>query len=229
MGIILDFINLFFPSLCVCCQNRLVMGEQHICLSCINKLPKTDYHLQPDNKLEQFLAGRFPFVRIASFTYFVKDGTIQALIHELKYRKNAKIGHYIGQLCGTHIEKSPFIENIDIIIPIPLHPKRLKQRGYNQAQLLAEGISSIVSKPVSCDNLIRKINNQSQTTQNKYQRWKNTDGIFDIINPSDFENKHVLLIDDVLTTGSTTESCVKTLLSKCDNTHVSIFTVGSTI
>lgn len=228
MSILTHFIELFFPRLCICCQNRLIQGEEHICLSCLSNLPQTDHLSDTDNKLEDFFAGRFPFGRIASFAYFSKGGSIQKLVHELKYKNNPDLGIYIGRLCGKQILKHNAFSDIDYIVPIPLHKNRIKKRGYNQSFMIAKGISQIIKKPVNTEHLIREIDNPSQTKNSRFERWENTKGIFRVTNNIAFENSHVLLIDDIITTGSTLEVCAKEIL-KCDNAKVSIYTVGSAI
>ena len=229
MTILSDFLDLLFPPTCVCCQERLINGEKFVCLACLCKIPKTDFHKVRDNKLEQLLSGRFPFEQIASFAPFVKDGTIQKIIHELKYRNNPEIGIFIGRLCGSSIQKSSFINSIDFLVPVPLHINREKKRGYNQSLKIAEGISLETKIPVLSNNLIRVTDNTSQTKQSKFERWSNAEGIFDIIDYNLFEEKHILLIDDIITTGSTLESCVKTLASKTTKIKVSIYSVGVTL
>jgi len=226
MNIFHNFINLFFPDLCVICNERLNEGEQHICTDCLLLLPKTNFHLQPDNRLEQFFAGRIPFRHIAAYAYFVKGGSIQNIIHELKYNQNPKIGHFIGKLCGENIKDSDFVSSIDLIVPVPLHPKRQKERGYNQSFEICRGISEITKISVDNTTLIRKVNNPSQTKNSRFDRWKNVEDIFSITDEEAFRNKHILLVDDVITTGSTLESCAKGIL-KCNGSQVSIFAVGT--
>ena len=221
-----DFLSLFFPDLCAVCRERLSEGEQHICTDCLLLLPKTNFHLQPDNRLEQFFAGRIPFEHIAAFAYFVKGGSIQQIIHELKYNSNPEIGCFIGQLCGENIKDSEFISSVDLLVPIPLHPKRQKQRGYNQSLEICKGISDITKIPVDNHTLIRTINNPSQTKNSRFDRWKNVEDIFSITDETVFHNKHILLVDDVITTGSTLESCAKEIL-KCAGSRISIFAVGT--
>jgi ComF family protein len=224
-NILNHFFELFFPCLCVCCGKRLVRGERHLCVTCLSGLPVTRHLREEHNELENFFAGRFRFHQAASFAYFVKGGNIQKIIHEFKYRNNPGLAYYIGTLCGKEIINHNSFETVDFIVPIPLHRKRLRKRGYNQSLLVAQGISQLTGKPVNTDNLIRKINNPSQTKNSRFERWRNTEGIFDIINQSVFENKHILLIDDVVTTGSTLEVCAKLIL-ECKQAQVSIYTVG---
>lgn len=221
-----NFLDLFFPNLCVVCKQRLSEGEQHICTDCLLLLPKTNFHLQPDNRLEQFFAGRFPFQHIAAFAYFVKGGSIQHIIHELKYNRNPHIGRFIGELCGENIKNSDFISSIDMLVPVPLHPKRQKERGYNQSLEICKGISHITGIPINSDTLLRKVNNPSQTKNARFERWKNVEDIFHVVTPETFANKHILLVDDIITTGSTLESCAKEIL-ECINSKISIYSVGT--
>lgn len=229
MSFLTDLLGLFFPDLCCACKGRLVTGESYVCLDCQSKLPRTGFYKERDNQLEQLFAGRFPFVRIAAFAHFVKGGTLQPLIHSLKYNNNPKLGVFMGQLSGREMSGSSFLEDIDFLIPVPLHPKRQKERGYNQAEEIAKGISVETGIPLCSDVLIRTINNTSQTKHSRFERWSNTDGIFSIVSPEILDNKHILLIDDVVTTGSTLESCVKTILACCDNVKVSIYCIGMAI
>lgn len=221
-----DFLNLFFPDVCVVCGERLSDGEQHICTDCLLLLPKTNFHLQPDNRLEQFFAGRIPFQHIAAYAYFVKGGSIQHIVHELKYNHNPIIGSFIGELCGENIKDSDFISTIDLLVPVPLHPERQKERGYNQSFEICKGISIATGIPLDNETLIRKINNPSQTKNARFDRWKNVEDIFSVINRNTFENKHILLVDDVITTGSTLESCAKEIL-KSEGSKISIYAVGT--
>lgn len=222
------FLELFFPPLCICCENKLIANEKHLCLSCLLSLPKTNHASTPNNKLEEYFAGRFPFEHIISFAYFTKGGIIQKIIHELKYKNNPELGIFLGKLCGKEICEIQSFANIDILIPVPIHKKRLRKRGYNQSLMITKGISDITGKPIDSDNLVRKINNPSQTKSSRFERWKNTEGIFEIIDISRFENKHLLLIDDVVTTGSTLEACAKLIL-KSNNSRISILTIGSAV
>lgn len=228
MSILNYFLDLFYPKLCICCGNRLIVEEQFICLHCMYNLPKTNHLSSECNKLEDFFAGRFPFVKISAFAYFVKGGSIQKIVHEIKYKNNPKLGIYIGKLCGKDIIKDSNFENIDYIVPIPLHKERLRKRGYNQSLMIAKGISEVTRKPINSDNLIRIIDNPSQTKNSRFSRWKNAEGIFEIKDKSIFENKHILLIDDVITTGSTVEVCSKLTL-KCVNTKISIYALGCSV
>lgn len=227
MTILNDFLNLFFPRLCIVCDQRLIHAEEYICLSCLHKLPKTNYCNINNNKLEEQMFGRFPFERIASFSYFTKGGILQPLIHELKYGNKPLLGHFLGKISGEQLLCSSFLNSVDYLIPVPLHPKREKYRGYNQSLKIAEGISTCCNIPIRSDNLIRIIDNPSQTLQSQQGRWLNTECIFHLVSPLEIEGKHILLIDDILTTGSTIEACVKELINRTNQLKISVFAVGS--
>lgn len=223
-----DLIQLFFPRLCVSCRKKLVGSEAFLCLECLHALPRTNYVNKPDNPLEVLFAGRLPFERVASYAYFSKEGMMQKIVHELKYESRPELGEFLGQLMARELESSSFFNSIDCIVPVPLHPKRLKQRGYNQSFHLSKGIADHFQIPLDAIHLIRKVNNASQTKLSRVQRWENVDGIFSVIEKTAFDGRHVLLVDDILTTGSTIESCAKSILD-CQDSKISILTLGSTI
>lgn len=217
--------NLFFPNFCPACDTKLLPAEEGVCLQCLHKLPKTNNFNQPDNLAETLLAGRFPFERVATFCIYSKQGVLQPLIHQLKYNHKKEIGTLLGKLFGKDLLGSQFIKTVDLIVPVPLHPKKQKQRGYNQAEIIAAGLSQATSIPVSTDNLVRRIHNPTQTKRSKTQRWENVKDIFDVTHPQLFMGKHLLLVDDVITTGSTLEAGAHALLKNGD-TKISIATLG---
>lgn len=220
-----EFSNLFFPHVCVVCGKKLLAAETGMCLGCIHKLPRTNNFRQSDNAAEMLMAGRFPFERIASFCIYSKSGIMRPLIHHLKYRGRKDIGVLLGRLYGSDLTDSSFLETISCIVPVPLHPKKLKQRGYNQAEMIARGISETTSIPLSTGNLVRVVHNPTQTKRTKTQRWENVKNIFDVKNVDSFAHKHVLLVDDIITTGSTLEAC-GIALQKCNGIKISIVTLG---
>ena len=217
--------HLFYPNCCAVCKTKLLSIEKGVCLHCLYIIPRTNNFNEPNNTGEILLAGRFPFERIAAFSKFTKGGVLQPLIHELKYNHKPYIGELLGDLYGKDILGSDFIATVDLIVPVPLHPRKKIVRGYNQAEAFALGLSKATSLPVSIDELIRIIDNPTQTKRSKTQRWENVSGIFDVNDVLVFENKHVLLVDDVITTGSTLEACASALL-KCNNIKISIATIG---
>ena len=215
----------FFTEKCVVCNTKLLHKERGVCIQCLYDLPRTNNFMTPDNESEILLAGRFPFMRVAAFSMFTTKGLLQVLIHELKYNQKPYIGELIGNIYGEDLSKSSFIETVDVIVPVPLHPKKKALRGYNQAETFAKGISISTSIPFSVDQLVRIVHNPTQTKLSKTQRWENVNGIFDVKDKSAFEDKHVLLVDDVITTGSTIEACAKALL-KCANVTISVAAIG---
>ena len=217
--------NLFFPNCCPACNKKLLPDEEGVCLQCLYKLPRTNNFKEPDNLAETLLAGRFPFERVATFCVYTKQGVLQPLIHQLKYNNKKEIGILLGKLFGKDLLNSDFIRPIDFIVPVPLHPKKLKKRGYNQAEIIAVGLSKSTAIPVSTGNLVRSIHNPTQTKRSKTQRWENVKDIFDVLDPQPYAGKHLLLVDDVITTGSTLEACAHALL-KSSGVKISIATLG---
>lgn len=216
---------LFYPNVCVICGNELLPEEEGACLQCLYKLPKTHNFREPDNDVEKLIAGRIPFERIASYCVYTKEGTLPPLIHHLKYRNNERIGLLLGRMFGKDLLGSEFLNPVELIVPVPLHPKKEKARGYNQAAIIAKGLSDATGLPVSTGNLLRAIYNPTQTKRTKTQRWENVKDIFKVADPELFERKHLLLVDDVITTGSTLEACGKAL-QICKDVKISIAILG---
>ncbi|MBP1638019.1 MAG: phosphoribosyltransferase [Bacteroidetes bacterium] len=220
-----SFFDLLYPNLCLICGESLVTGENQLCLKCVSRIPKTNYHLIPDNPVEKRFWGKAPVAYASSYFFFQKGSDFQKLMHELKYRGNKEIGVLLGKYAAVDLSEVPDYLNIDIIVPVPLHPKKLAKRGYNQSELICNGISSILKKPVNTTNLIRTRENTTQTKKSVFERYENTQGIFELKNPVEFQDKHILLVDDVLTTGSTLEACIQTLLL-VENIKISVFTLA---
>lgn len=220
MKILSDFLNLFFPRLCLLCRTPLVEGEKHICLRCLCDLPLTRFTEWSENQAAQLFTGKFPFTSATALFYYNKGGHVQLLIHSLKYHGNKELGYDLGRMAALELNKddkyffTPATENpIDIIIPIPLHPKRQRQRGYNQAEWIANGISSVTGIPVSTTAIYRTKPNESQTQKQVYERQRNVQDVFILASARELEGKHILLVDDVITTGSTMSACVETVLT----------------
>lgn len=217
--------HLFFPNVCVVCGGELLRGEEGACLQCLYKLPKTNNFIEPDNEAEKLMAGRIPFERIASYCVYTKGGILPPLIYHLKYRHKKNIGLLLGRMFGKDLWGSEFLNPVELIVPVPLHPKREKMRGYNQAEIIAEGLSETTGLPMSAGNLLRVVYNPTQTKRTKTQRWENVKDIFKVADPKLFERKHLLLVDDVITTGSTLEACGMAL-QVCNGLKISIVTLG---
>lgn len=206
-----DFINLCYPKLCAACHNTLVKNESDICTACIINLPKTNFHLDIDNPLNKIFWGRVPVEMVAAYYFFNKGNKVQRLLHELKYKSNKNVGEKIGVLYGYELLNTPVFNTIDYIIPVPLHPKKLKKRGYNQSEWFANGLSQSMNIPVSTNILYRNTDSTTQTKKSRFNRWENVAEIFGVKTPELLKNKHILLVDDVITTGATIEACAKIL------------------
>lgn len=204
-------IDLFYPRVCAACGCGLLKDEETVCLKCRYLLPKTGYENHADNPLAQVFYGRVRFHAVTACFFFAKSGKVQHLIHELKYKNNPEAGIFLGQQLGETIKEAPIFQGIDYLIPVPLHPRREKQRGYNQSLLIAQGIHEATGIPIGDKYLIRAVYTTTQTKKSAEERHKNVKDIFEVHFPEELEGKHVLLIDDVLTTGATLESCAHQL------------------
>lgn len=221
----INVVEFFFPTLCVTCGDRLVTQENFLCIDCWHDLPVTNFHFNAENKVAQLFWGRVKIENATAFFGYNKGSNYQHLIHFVKYKGLKELGFETGRRFGIALSESPQFNAVDIILPVPLHPKKQKVRGYNQSEWIAKGISQSMLKPVSIDNLKRNLHTSTQTRKNRYERWENVDNIFEVTRPEEFIGKHVLIIDDVVTTGSTLESCALQLL-KIEHVKVSIATLA---
>jgi ComF family protein len=210
-----DFFNLIFPKLCCSCNTALLKNEQTICLNCMLTLPKTNFHLERDNPVHKVFWGRVQIEMATAFYYFSQKSRVQHLLHYLKYKGVKEVGSLVGQLMGRELKDSANYRNIDVIVPVPLHKKKLKKRGYNQSEWIAIGVSKTMDLPINTTTLYRKEDSNTQTKKSRYKRWENVDQIFGLNNDL-LTGKNVLLIDDVITTGATLEACAQVLIkNKC--------------
>jgi len=206
-----DFFLLIYPDICMACGNPLYRHEKCICSLCLHHLPQTDFHLNKDNPVSRMFWGRVNLESATSFLYYNKGGKVQQLIHQLKYKNQKQLGIYMGALYGKILKNSGFFDNLDTVVPVPLHPKKKRQRGYNQSDLIAEGMAGAMKVNVDKNTLFRSISSQTQTKKSRYSRYQNVSTVFNIKNNHLLGGKHILLVDDVITTGSTIESCVNAL------------------
>lgn len=208
-----DLFDTFFPRLCPGCQKRLFQSENILCILCERTLPlSNNYHLTNSDLLRK-LCGKIPVESAASYLVFEHHSIVQNLIHQLKYKGNQEIGIWLGSRLGKLIKQDiSKLKDIDIVVPLPLHPIKLRKRGYNQCDSFAKSISEILGVPYSTHALTRIVRNDSQTKMSKHKRFNNVDKIFEVIDESIFVDKHALLVDDVITTGATAESCLATIL-----------------
>ncbi len=220
-----DFFSLFFPPLCLSCSKVLVRGESYICSGCQLRLPRTGFHMLRENPLSQVFWGRIPVEAATALFYYQKGGMVQQLVAQIKYRGQYALGVYLGRLMGRELLRSPHFTDIGMVVPVPLHPDRLKKRGFNQSEAFGLGISQILDIPLKSDALHRVQRTQTQTRKGRFHRWKNVSGVF---RPSPgFKGQNVLLVDDVLTTGSTLEACAQAILQG-KGSRVWIATIGFT-
>lgn len=216
-----DLIGLLFPNLCCGCGIDIYDGESYLCSKCLFTIPYTDYHLNPDNKVAKQFWGRIPFNAAMALLYFKKGGKVQNIIHNLKYRNQQGLGVKLGILIADRLKVAPAYTDIDLIIPVPLHKKKKSSRGYNQSELIANGIAIELDIEINSDLLIRTVTTDTQTKKGRYMRFENMKTVFSVKNKETLIGKHVLLVDDVITTGATIEACAIEL-HKCSIKKLSI-------
>jgi ComF family protein len=220
-----DFISLFFPKICAACGNSLWKQEETVCLSCDFHLPRTNFHLSLENPVSRLFWGKARLESAAAYLYFNKGNKVQHLIHQLKYKGRRDIGIYLGRQYGYLLAQSPFFMTVQKIVPVPLHSKKLMRRGYNQSELFAIGLGESMKTPVDPDAICRRKETETQTKKSRYRRWQNVAEVFEVRYPGSMEMKHILLVDDVITTGATLESCIRAF-SHIHGVRVSIATIA---
>lgn len=204
-----SLLDLVFPKLCVCCGGVLMEGEENICLTCLYTLPRVVEKDYTDNKVMEIFLGRVRLEKAMSWCHFDKETKVQNILHHIKYKGKSKFANQIGEIIAR--EMPNFFVDIDAIVPVPLHPKKERMRGYNQSVEIANGVQKVVGLPIFSQLIERTRFSETQTHKNKEERWKNAEGLFTLAPNDGFEGKHILLIDDVLTTGSTAIACLKCL------------------
>lgn len=221
----INLLNVLFPKLCLGCEKPLILNEKAICTVCLHYLPLTLHYKLEVTEITRVFYGILPIEKGLSLLYFNKKGITQKLIHNLKYKKQQEVGSFLGNYFANDLKKYQTFETVDYIIPVPLHKKRLHQRGYNQVTTFCNAISEKLNIEVLDSVLVKTKNIQSQTIKNKLNRLKNSKEVFEIKNFHHLKNKHFLLIDDVFTTGATMEACAREIL-KIENAKVSILTIA---
>lgn len=228
-GTYLDsLLQLFFPHNCLSCYSDALYKDQLLCANCLQQLPYTNFFSQPENPVAKSFYGRVHVKNAAAAFYFTKHSIIQQLMIALKYRGEKDAGKFLGNQIGWQIKQSGNYNDIDVLIPMPLNEKKLKKRGYNQAEVIANGIAEIIKKPVITDAVIRSVFTETQTKKDRISRWQSMEGVFVVADKKLIENKHVLLIDDVITTGATLESCIAAIKNTA-HVEVSIACAAYTI
>lgn len=223
-----NFTHLFFPRFCPGCGSDTVHYGQILCLNCLLELPETGFFDLAENPVKHIMDGRLTVERAASLYYCAHVSKLHNMIHQLKYKHNRYVGVFLGEMMGRQMLQSKWKKDIDLIVPIPLHPNRERKRGYNQTKIIADGIANITSIPIATDAVARTIYTQTQTQKGRSERISNMEAKFHVVKPEKLEGKHILLIDDLITTGATLEFCGLEIL-KVPGTRISIATVGRSV
>ena len=221
MELLNDFLRLIFPLTCAACGNVLMKNERIICLSCNYHLPRTNFHFDQNNPVAVIFWGRVRIENATAFYFFNKASKFRHLIHELKYKGRKDIGIELGRIFGYEMIASEVFRCIDLVIPVPLHKKKQRKRGFNQSECIAYGIAEAIKKPLNTSSVIRSVYSSTQTRKTRYDRWLNVKGIFRVTDPQSLTGKHILLVDDVVTTGATIEACATEILN-VEGTKVSV-------
>lgn len=226
MKIFDNLLSLFYPRLCVACGDALQQNEQHLCLHCMMHLPETNFHKNHDNPLMNIFAGRVKVEEVASLLYYKKGNNVQHILHALKYKGQKEIGSFLGEYYGKMLALEPRFQSVDCIVPIPLHPKKQRKRGYNQSEWFAKGLSAGMGKPYRTDILTRAQFTETQTKKSRFNRWENVKEVFVATEDNTVHGLHLLVCDDVLTTGATMEAAIQQLLTLPD-VKVSVVTLAT--
>lgn len=216
--------NLFFPKVCYACLTYLNDNEDTICTNCRHDLPVTNFHFDNNKAIEKTLYGRAQIENGTALFRFEKKGIVQQLIHGLKYKGYENVGFILGNWLGAELKEISAYNNIDFVIPVPLHKNKLKKRGYNQVTKFGQQIAKAINANYLDNVLIKITNNKSQTSKKRFARW-NSDELFALQNENLIENKHILIVDDIITTGATLEACI-TVLNEAKNVKISIATMA---
>lgn len=220
-----SFLSLLFPRCCIVCGRPLARGEECICAMCNIDMPRTNYHLRKDNPVEKLFWGKIPLERATSFFFYHKGSDFRQILHQLKYGGQKELGAIMGRYMAAEFSSSGFFEGIDVIVPVPLHKKKQRIRGYNQSEWIARGVSAVTGIMIDTESVVRRKNTETQTHKSMFERWENVDGIFELRNPESLVGKHVLIVDDVLTTSATVAACASSL-KDVEGVRISILTLA---
>ena len=224
-NIVNDINTLLLPVACFGCNARLNRGEKHLCTVCRHQLPLTEYTFNDENPIDRIFYGRINIKKANSFLFFTDIGIVKNIIHHLKYKNQEQIGAFLGDWFGHIIKENNHLKNIDYVIPVPLHKKKLKKRGYNQTALFAQKLAYYIDSTYSDKLLIKTANTKTQTKKSRLGRWQDNRSLYEVTNGKLLENKKILLVDDVITTGATMELCA-TVIKKIPGTIVFIASIA---
>lgn len=210
-NIINDINTILLPRLCFGCNVLLYRGEEHICTVCRNHLPLTEYNFNVENPVDRIFYGRINIIKASAFLFFTEKGIVKNLIHYLKYRNQEQIGSFLGNWYGQSIRENNFLTGLDYVIPVPLHPAKLRKRGYNQVALFAKAIAEHLNAQYLDHILIKTANTKTQTKKTRLLRWQDKQELYVLTDTEILRDRKVLLLDDVITTGATMEICATAL------------------
>lgn len=220
-----DFTSVIYPKLCEVCGTSLAHGETMMCTECRMRLPRCNIHTQPFNHIHQRLAGHAPIERAAGYFYYYRENEYTNLIHSAKYNGRPWIAEQLARDFATEIMPDGFFDDIDLILPVPLHASKLRKRGYNQSRHIAIGLHEVTSITIG-DNLIATREHSTQTRRGAFERWLNSRNIYDVVQAETLADKHLLIVDDVLTTGATLLACCEAVHAKAPTARISVLTLA---
>lgn len=212
-NILKEFVNLLFPQLCVLCEDALVQGENYLCTACLARLPHLHLQEERSRLLFEKLSASIQLQEVLAYLLYQKTGSSQQLLRLIKYRNYPELGTLLGRHFGAKLAVAGYGEKFDLIIPVPLHQKKLQQRGYNQSEAFGQGLAEAMGVQLRCDIMVRSSAGPSQTRKTRMDRWLNVATSFEVVQPGLLKDRRVLLVDDVVTTGATLEACGQMLLA----------------
>lgn len=221
-NIITHITSLLYPRECAACGDTLTQGEQFICTACRFRIPVTGFVEQDENPIKERLAALMPIKRASALFYFINNSDWRHLVHDFKFHGRWRYAYNLGVWFGHELLSSGLYDDVELIIPVPLHDRKLLNRGYNQSDHIAYGIASVLGAKVERHALVRTVNNRSQALRSRNERWANVEGIFEVRHPKKLSGRHVMLVDDVITTGATILACYEAMMAACPDIEVSV-------
>lgn len=222
-----DLLRIIYPEVCEVCGRSLVRGEQVLCMHCDMSLPRTLVHNEEFNVIHQRLAGSTPIEKAAGMFYYYRESDYAKLIHVAKYNNRPVVARKLAERYAMELSKDGFFDDIDLILPVPLHSLKYLKRGYNQSYEIARGVSQVTRIPIG-DNLVARRGHATQTKKNSYSRWVNAQGIYDVEDGDELENQHILIVDDVITTGATLLACCEAVHRRVPSAGLSVLSLAVT-
>ena len=225
MAVLQYVADLLFPRLCPVCGRALSVGERHVCALCMAELPRTGYHTIDFNPMEQLFAGKVPVERATGYFFYERGSRHAAILHAIKYHNQPQMGEWMGRHFACEVAQSGFFGDVDAVVPVPLHRGKLARRGYNQSEYIARGISSVIGSPV--EKVVKAVKgHDTQTHKGRHERLVNMQGVFAVASAEAIAGRHLLLVDDVVTTGATLLSCAEVLRQAAPDVRISIATLA---